>query len=60
MSNVITYQLAAFVDGNLVYKQIFGETGDLIVEGIEEAEKMVENNIQLDDVTLNDIVKEMV
>lgn len=49
MSSIITYQLAAFVDGDLVYKQIFDDTTEVQNEGLPEAEKMVENNIQLED-----------
>lgn len=54
---MIKYQLTAYVDGERVFSQLYPDTAEL-VNDLGEAEKMVENNIQLDDVTLDELVGE--
>lgn len=57
MNDVITYELKAYVNGERVYNQLYQDTADLQAD-LDQAEIAVGNSIQLEDITLDDLVEE--
>lgn len=57
MSDVITYELKAYVNGKRVFNQLYQDTADLQAD-LDQAEIAVGNSIQLEDITLDDLLEE--